>query len=71
MSHEVRYLRNAWYMAGWNTDFPAGTPTALTLLNEPLVFYRQSDGKLVALEDRCPHRGAQSFTLFGHQRRNL
>ncbi|MEY4760336.1 MAG: hypothetical protein RLZZ200_192 [Pseudomonadota bacterium] len=56
MSYDVRYVRNAWYMAGWGKDFPAGKPTAGRLLNEPLVFYRQADGKLVALEDRCPHR---------------
>lgn len=53
----MRYVRNAWYMAGWCKDFPAGKPTPATLLDEPLVFYRQTDGKLVALEDRCPHFG--------------
>lgn len=56
MTYDVRYIRNAWYMAGWAKDFPAGTPTACRILNEPLVFYRQADGTLVALEDRCPHR---------------
>lgn len=56
MSYDVRYVRNAWYMAGWGKDFPAGKPTAATLLDELLVFYRQSDGRLVAMEDRCPHR---------------
>ena len=56
MSHQGRYVRNAWYMAGWNRDFPAGKPTAALIIGEPLVFYRQADGRLVALEDRCPHR---------------
>ncbi len=50
------YVRNAWYMAGWIKDFPAGSPTPVTLIDEPLVFYRQADGALVALEDRCCHR---------------
>ena len=50
------YVRNAWYMAGWIKDFPREVPTPVTLLDEPLVFYRQTDGKLVALEDRCCHR---------------
>jgi vanillate O-demethylase monooxygenase subunit len=58
MTYEVRYLRNAWYMAGWSRDFPAGRPLPAMLLEEPLVFYRQTDGRLVALEDRCPHRFA-------------
>ncbi len=56
MSYDVRYVRNAWYMAGWCKDFPAGKPTPGMLLDERLVFYRQSDDKLVVLEDRCPHR---------------
>lgn len=43
-------------MAGWAKDFPAGTPHKALLLGEPLVLYRQTAGKLVALEDRCPHR---------------
>ncbi len=51
-----KYLRNAWYMAGWIKDFPRDAPTPVTLLDEPLVFYRQADGTLVALEDRCCHR---------------
>jgi len=58
LSYEVRYVRDAWYMAGWAKDFPASKPVAAMLLEEPLVFYRQSSGRLVALEDRCPHRFA-------------
>lgn len=50
------YLRNCWYMAGWSRDFPDGSPRALTLLDEPLVFYRGASGTLAALEDRCCHR---------------
>jgi phenylpropionate dioxygenase-like ring-hydroxylating dioxygenase large terminal subunit len=56
MNNVGRYVRNAWYMAGWLKDFPAGSPLAVTLLDEHLVFYRQAAGKLVALEDRCAHR---------------
>jgi vanillate O-demethylase monooxygenase subunit len=50
------YLRNCWYMAGWSADFGASAPVPLTLLDEPLVFYRAASGALVALEDRCCHR---------------
>ena len=50
------YVRNSWYMAGWARDFVADTPPAITLLDEPLVIYRQSDGRLTAMEDRCCHR---------------
>ena len=56
MSYQVRYVRNAWYMAGWQQDFPGGKPLPSMILGEPLVFYRTTQGRLVALEDRCPHR---------------
>jgi vanillate O-demethylase monooxygenase subunit len=51
----MTYLRNAWYMAGWDRDFEAGTPRAETILGEPIAFYRNDDG-VVAMEDRCVHR---------------
>lgn len=50
-----RGLRNCWYIAGRAVDF-SGTPHARTILAEPIVFYRKSDGGLCALEDRCAHR---------------
>jgi phenylpropionate dioxygenase-like ring-hydroxylating dioxygenase large terminal subunit len=49
------FLRNAWYVAGWSHDFDQSL-RAHTLLGEPIVFFRQSDGSPVALADRCPHR---------------
>ncbi|MFM0099058.1 aromatic ring-hydroxylating dioxygenase subunit alpha [Paraburkholderia nemoris] len=52
------YLRNTWYVAGWNDEFKPGVLTARKLLGEDLVFYRRADGTLTALEDRCCHRAA-------------
>ncbi len=52
------FLHNCWYMAGWSRDFSAEKPVAATILNEPIVIYRQSDGSPVALQDRCCHRFA-------------
>ena len=52
------FLKNAWYMAGWSVDFPAGPLTPLTILGEPVVLYRTQGAGLVALEDRCCHRHA-------------
>jgi vanillate O-demethylase monooxygenase subunit len=52
------YLRNVWYVAAWAAELPAGQLLARTLLDEPVVFYRQSDGAVAALADRCPHRFA-------------
>ena len=50
------FLRNAWYVAAWSTEIGAA-PFARTILDEPVVFYRLGDGSVVALEDRCCHRG--------------
>ena len=52
------YLRNAWYVAAWSDDLLDGQLLPRTIMKEPIVLYRKSDGKVVALEDRCPHRFA-------------
>jgi phenylpropionate dioxygenase-like ring-hydroxylating dioxygenase large terminal subunit len=52
------YLRNAWYVAAWSDDLADGALLARTILKEPVVLYRKSDGNAVALQDRCPHRFA-------------
>jgi nitrite reductase/ring-hydroxylating ferredoxin subunit len=52
------YLRNAWYVAAWSDDLADGQLLARTILKEPIVLYRKSDGNVAALEDRCPHRFA-------------
>jgi vanillate O-demethylase monooxygenase subunit len=51
------YLRNAWYAAAF-ADEVGDTPFARTLLDEPMVIYRRSDGRPAMLVDRCPHRFA-------------
>ena len=50
------FLRDCWYAAGWSRDLQAANITAGMLLGESLALYRGSNGKLVALEDRCCHR---------------
>ncbi|MGI4812723.1 MAG: Rieske 2Fe-2S domain-containing protein [Janthinobacterium lividum] len=52
------YLKNAWYVAGWNAEFGQDALVTRRLLGEDVVFYRRQDGALVALEDRCCHRAA-------------
>lgn len=52
----MNYLRNCWYAAIWSTDLKPGELSARTLLDEPLVFYRDPHGAAVAMEDMCPHR---------------
>jgi phenylpropionate dioxygenase-like ring-hydroxylating dioxygenase large terminal subunit len=52
------YLRNAWYVASWSDDLAERQLIGRTILQEPIVVYRKSDGHVAALEDRCPHRFA-------------
>lgn len=45
-----------WYVAAFSYEI-AATPLARTLLGIPVVLYRTPDGAVVAMLDRCPHRG--------------
>lgn len=49
------YVRNAWYVAGWASEFTEAL-MRVTVLEEHLVMYRIDESTVVALEDRCPHR---------------
>lgn len=51
-------LRNTWYVAGWADELAPGALLARRLLDEPVVLFRQPDGRPTALADRCPHRFA-------------
>jgi phenylpropionate dioxygenase-like ring-hydroxylating dioxygenase large terminal subunit len=51
------FLRNAWYIAAW-ADEVAHEPLARRICNEPVVLFRDKDGRAAALEDRCCHRSA-------------
>lgn len=50
-------IQNAWYAAGWADDL-GDTLLARTILNQPVVLFRTSDGIAHALRDACPHRFA-------------
>lgn len=53
----MQYTRNDWYVACADSDFAGSGPFASRILGEELVIWRSGD-KVVALEDRCPHRAA-------------
>ncbi|HTV38100.1 MAG TPA: Rieske 2Fe-2S domain-containing protein, partial [Xanthobacteraceae bacterium] len=52
------YLRNAWYVAAWSDDIGEDALVHRTIMDEPIVLFRQADGAVAAIEDRCPHRFA-------------
>lgn len=55
----MSFLHNAWYMFGWADELSEGGMLARTLLDIPVVVYRNLEsGSLVGLHDRCPHRFA-------------
>ncbi len=49
------YLRNCWYIAAMPDEI-RDEPLARTFLDEPVVLFRDGDGMVAALEDRCCHR---------------
>lgn len=53
-----RGLRNVWHpvLPSWGVR---NTPVGITRLGDNLVLWRDADGQVHALEDRCPHRGAR------------
>lgn len=50
------YVRNIWYVAAWADDLVAGKLQSVTILDEPIVLWRDDAGHVHALEDRCVHR---------------
>jgi len=51
-------FREYWY-PGIEAKRVRRTPVHLTMLGDDLVFFRDKAGKVVALSDWCPHRGAR------------
>jgi phenylpropionate dioxygenase-like ring-hydroxylating dioxygenase large terminal subunit len=49
------FLRNYWYVGAYSAEV-GEKPLARTILGAPVLLYRTSDGRAVALEDRCCHR---------------
>ena len=56
-SANAPFLRNAWYVAAWSEELDSGL-MGRTIMNEPIAIFRNAEGKVCAVEDRCCHRGA-------------
>lgn len=52
------FLMNCWYVAAWAHELIDGRKMARTILEIPVVLYRGDSGRVVALDNRCCHRGA-------------
>jgi phenylpropionate dioxygenase-like ring-hydroxylating dioxygenase large terminal subunit len=55
MALTTQIPRNQWYVAGYGSEI-GDDLFARTICGEPIVFYRDSRGSVVALQDRCVHR---------------
>ncbi len=51
------FLKNLWYFAHRGDLLKRGSMVAKTLLGEPVLLARDSDGNPFAIQDICPHRG--------------
>lgn len=52
------FLKNTWYVAGWSHEVTDQSLFSRTIIGVPVVMWRDAQGKVTALPDRCPHRGA-------------
>jgi len=53
------FLKNCWYVAAWDYELTGGKLLARVLLDNPTVLFRGESGRVVALDNRCAHRGAK------------
>ena len=52
----MSWLMNTWYVAAWDSEVSAGQLFHRTLLNLPVLMFRDENGTANAMLDRCPHR---------------
>ena len=52
------FMKNCWQAAAFSREVVPGRMLARRILDQPLVLFRASSGRVAALEDRCPHRSA-------------
>jgi len=52
------FLKDSWYVAAWSHEIDDGKLLGRTILGEPVLLYRGEAGHVVAMHDRCCHRGA-------------
>jgi len=50
------YIRDQWYVIAFSHEVQPGRPFARKCMDEPIMLFRDADGQVAALYDRCPHR---------------
>ena len=54
---EKPFLKNAWYVAGWSDEL-GSSMIERVIIDEPILFYRDSKNRVHAMDNTCPHRYA-------------
>ncbi len=52
------WLLNCWYVAAWASEISSSAMLGRTMLDRPVVLFRDPDGAAHAIGGRCPHRFA-------------
>lgn len=50
------FVKDCWYVAGLSGDFPEGKLTGQIIAKRPIVMWRNTEGEVVAYDDRCSHK---------------
>jgi len=53
----MAFVKDGWYCAGWTAELK-DKPSSIVICGEEIVLYRDTAGKPIAMENRCPHRFA-------------
>ena len=59
MLETQNFLKNSWYVAAWDYELADGKLLDRVILEKPTVIFRGESGRVVALDNRCAHRGAK------------
>lgn len=54
----MAYLKNTWYMLAWAKDIQEDTLLRREVLDTFLLCFRNKEGTVKVIEDKCPHRFA-------------
>ncbi len=49
-------IKNCWYAAGISSEFPNEKLTGQVICDRPMVIWRTREGRIVAYDNRCPHK---------------
>lgn len=48
---------NHWYAVAWAKELPPGQILPVTIWHQEIALYRDAQGQIQAVADRCPHKG--------------